>query len=74
MCAPLIWLSAGAPIELIRDVLRVTRLQLIRNQRHVLKVHTTDLIAGWGHYGPNRGRILLDTRLLFDASYGHPSC
>jgi hypothetical protein len=41
---------------LIEDALRVTRLSLQRNPRRVIKMHITDLIAGWGHCDTNRRR------------------
>jgi hypothetical protein len=48
----------------------VVHLPLLRNLSRVLFYSVTDLIAGWGHYGTNNRRALLDTRLLYDAPMG----
>jgi hypothetical protein len=61
-------------MALRRDMLMVAHLPLLRNLSHVLFYSVTDLIAGWGHYGTNNRRALLDTRLLYDAPHGHPIC
>jgi hypothetical protein len=53
-------ITGWTPMALIRDVLRVVRLPLLRNPRHVLSKCVVNLIVSWGDYDTNKRCTILD--------------